>query len=149
MTRGGGSSERAAFGGAGGHHAERDGYISDVSGEAKQEVAGFDAAAGFDENVGDAAFDFAGDRRFHLHGLDREQLLALADGVAGFDRDADDQAGQGGADWFGSLGSALGVFGAAAASERSTTLTSRGWPLSSKKTVPLAVGVRLADGQEA
>ncbi len=45
--------------------------------------------------------------------------------------------GSGAATWFGSFGSALGVSRTAEASERSTTSTSRGWPLSSKKTVRL------------
>ena len=43
----------------------------------------------------------------------------------------------GAATWFGSFGSALGVSITAAASERSTTTTSRGWPFSSKNTVRL------------
>ena len=45
--------------------------------------------------------------------------------------------GKGAAIWLGSAGSAMGVSRTDEASERSTTSTSRGWPLSSKKTVRL------------
>ena len=45
--------------------------------------------------------------------------------------------GRGAPIWLGSAGSALGVSRTEEASERSATSTSRGWPLSSKKTVRL------------
>ena len=111
--------------------------------EPDEQLAGLDLLADGGQDLGDAARALGVEGRLHLHRFERQQLLPLADRVAGGDRrrrrpgrasGRRPGSGRPGRPWAASR--------TAAASERSTTTTSRGWPFSSKNTVrvPSACG---------
>ena len=113
-----------------------------------EELAGLDLLADGGEDLGDPARPFGVEGRLHLHGLDREQLLPLADRVADDDGHADDQAGQGGADLVRVVRVGLGGLAHGGGERAVDDLDLAGLAVQLEEDGALAVGVGLADGQE-
>ncbi len=103
-----------------------------------KQLARLDLLPDLGEQLGDAARPLGVDGRLHLHGLDREQLLPLAHGVARR-RPPRRRPGRAGArrPGWGRRGRPWGSRGPTRRASGRATSTSRGWPLSSKKTVRL------------
>ena len=105
-----------------------------------EQVFGFDVLSVRDEEFGDFPGNCRVDIGLHLHGFEREEFCAAFDGLIGLHGDAGDDAGGGRADLAGIGGVGLGMGALDAWRARSRTLTSRGWPLSSKNNVRVPSG---------
>ena len=116
--------------------------------EPQQQIARLDPAAGLDEDFGDLPGDFAVDGGFHLHGFEREQLLALGDLVAGFDGHGDDHARHRRADLLGVGGVGLGGLDAVGLQRLVDDGHIARLAVELEEDGARAVGMRLADRQE-
>src|SRR5208283_5603986 len=114
----------------------------------EEQIASLDLEADHGNHLGNAAGPLGVEGCLHLHGLDREQLLAFSYPVARRDRHADDQTRERRADLVGVGRIDLGGLTDGRGQRAVENLGLAGLAIELEEDGALAVGVRLSHGQE-